>query len=155
MIRACRSAVLLLLLLSGCERDVQSDRPETGDSAQAAAVRYTVADFQALRYVEGDWRGSGYEGGPFYETYRFVDDTTIEMTAWTDSTMSVAREQSQYLLRDGSIRTSKGGRLQKVDEAGHHFRAESYGWIFSPVSPDRWTARVGPTTVYTMDRIVR
>lgn len=116
-------------------------------------MRYTLADFQALRYIEGDWRGSGYEGGPFYESYRFVDDSTIDMTAWTDSTMTVARERSQYLLRDGSIRTSKGGRLQTVDDSGHHFRAESYGWTFSPVSPDRWTARVGPTTVYTMDRI--
>lgn len=155
MNRSCRTATVFLLVCA-CGRDVHTDRAQSSDSAQAGTThRHTLADFQALRYLEGDWRGSGYEGGPFYESYRFVNDSTIEMTAWTDSTMTVAREQSQYLLRDGMIRTDKGARLLNVDEEGHHFQAASYGWTFSPVSPDRWRARVGPSTIYTMDRVVR
>jgi hypothetical protein len=121
----------------------------------AAEAVHTIADFQRLAYLEGDWRGSGYEGGPFYETYRLVNDSTIEMTAWTDSTMSSARDRSQYMLRDGVIGTADGGRLVAVDDEGHHFRRGSSGWTFRQLSPDRWTARVGPATTYTMDRIAR
>jgi hypothetical protein len=143
-----------LLLVWGCGQDARTDRAQPAGSG-TAAMQYSLADFQALRYLEGDWRGSGYEGGPFYETYRFADDSTIEMTAWTDSTMTVAQEHSQYLFRDGVIRTSKGALLTSVDEDGHHFETSSYGWTFTPATPDRWNARVGPSTVYTMDRIVR
>jgi hypothetical protein len=120
----------------------------------ADAVR-TIADFQGLAYLEGDWRGSGYEGGSFYETYHFVNDSTIEMTAWTDSTLSSSRDGSQYMLRDGVIRTADGGRLVGVDGEGHHFRRGSSAWTFRRVSPDRWMAQVGPSTIYTMDRIAR
>ena len=130
---------LLLLACNGQARD---------DTAT-----HSLADFQALRYLEGDWRGSGYEGGPFYESYRFVNDSTIEMTPWTDSTMTTPREQSQYMLREGVIGTSKGARLVSVNEDGHRFETTSYGWTFRQISPDRWTAQVGPSTVYTMDRI--
>lgn len=156
MKRSCSAAIILVTLLA-CGRGERTDQASS-DSAAAQSVdsaRHSLADFQALRYVEGDWRGSGYEGGPFYETYRFVDDSTIAMTAWTDSTMSNAREQSQYVFRDGIIRTDEDARLVKVDSAGHHFQAPGYAWTFSPVSADRWTARVGPSTIYTMDRLTK
>ena len=160
MIRFYGLAVFTLLVC-GCNRGVQNEPAESNvhasdsTSQPADTVRYSIADFQALRYLEGDWRGSGYEGGPFYETYQFVNDSTIGMTAWTDSTMTTAREQSQYMLRDGGIRTSKGARLTGVDDEGHHFRSSSYGWTFRRLTADRWEARVGPATTYTMDRIAR
>ena len=84
-----------------------------------------------------------------------MNDSTIEMTAWTDSTMTAEGKRSQYMLRDGVIHTSDGARLVSVDEDGHHFQGRSYGWTFKQVSPDRWTARVGPSTIYTMDRFAR
>ena len=118
-------------------------------------AQHETSDFQTLRYLEGDWRGSGYEGGLFYESYRFVNDSTIEMTAWTDSTMAVPRDQSQYMLRDGVIRTSEGARLARADADGHHFQGSSSSWTFRSVSPDRWTAQVGPSTTYTMDRVTK
>lgn len=148
---------VILLAIGACSSG--GDSPDTGGETSATSgaadtVRFTLADFQALRYVEGDWVGSGYAGGPFYESYRFVDDSTIEMTSWTDSTFATVNEQSQYLFRDGIIRTSKGARLVRIDD-GHHFQATSYSWTFRPVNADRWTAQVGPSTTYTMDRIVR
>ena len=151
--------VTLGLLLVGCERNAHDESATAADDGRVPAVsdtvRYSLADFQALRYVEGDWRGSGYDGGPFFETYRFVNDSTIEMTAWADSSMTAAREQSQYILRGGVIQTSKGARLVRVDQDGHRFEAASHGWTFRQESADRWTARVGPSTTYTMDRIAR
>jgi hypothetical protein len=161
MIRLRDVTVVFLVLGCGCRGDTDDERTappaRAGEPATAAAAasRHTVADFQLLRYLEGNWRGSGYAGGPFYESYGFLNDTTIDMTAWTDSTMTTARERTRYELRDGVIRTDKGARLVKVDQDGHHFAAASYGWTFRSVAPDRWTARVGPSTTYTMDRIVR
>ena len=148
------------LLMGACNGDAQrksTDQSEPNESAPQAieTSRRTLADFQTLRYLEGDWRGSGYQGGLFYESYRFVNDSTIEMTAWTDSTMATPREKSQYMFRDGVIRTGDGARLISVDDDGHHFKASSYSWTFRPVSADRWTAQVGPATTYTMDRVTK
>lgn len=151
--------VTVSLLISACSPDRPEDaeasaagQPDTTSSSVANAV-YTTADLGALRYLEGDWRGSGYEGGPFYESYRFVNDSTIEMTAWSDSTMTTARDHSEYALRDGVIQAGDGGRLVRVDQDGHHFRRGSSAWTFRSVSADRWTAQVGPSTTYTMDRM--
>lgn len=160
MIRFGRNA-LAFVLFCACSADGQDEPAEQPVQASESAtptpdtVRYTTADFQALRYLEGDWRGSGYEGGLFYETYRFVNDSTIEMTAWTDSTMSAASDRSEYALRDGVIRAGDGARLVRVDDEGHHFQGPSFGWTFRQVSSDRWTARVSASTTYTMDRIRR
>jgi hypothetical protein len=122
---------------------------------QQEASPHTIADFQALRFLEGHWRGSSYAGGPFFESYRFVNDSTVAMTAWSDSTMTTPGEEKRYQLRDGEIGTNDGARLVRVDSAGHTFERGSTRWTFRRVSPDRWTARVGQTTTYTMDRMNR
>jgi hypothetical protein len=150
---------IMYLLVSACSGDGRegspesaADQPGPADSTAGNAA-HTVADLQALRYLEGEWRGSGYEGGPFYESYRFVNDSTIEMTSWSDSTMTTPQERSEYALRNGVIRADNGGRLVRVDQDGHHFRRGSSAWTFRQVSADRWTAQVGPATTYTMDRL--
>lgn len=153
--------VMLSLLVSACSADGREGVPDSAAQppgpadSSAANVAHTIADLQTLRYLEGEWRGSGYEGGPFYESYRFVNDSTIEMTAWSDSTMTTPQERSEYALRNGVIRADNGGRLVRVDQDGHHFRRGSSTWTFRQVSPDRWTAQVGPSTTYTMDRMTR
>ena len=146
------SIMTMSLLCAACFDEGSDDAAESAARTNPTPA-YAVADFQALRYLEGDWRGTGYAGGPFYESYRFVNDSTIEMTAWSDSTMTAPRERSEYALRSGEIRTGSGGRLARVDENGHHFQSGSSTWTFRQVSPDRWTAQVGPSTTYTMDRI--
>lgn len=65
------------------------------------------------------------------------------------------RRWTATVLRNGVIGNDDGARLVRVDESGHHFEAESYGWTFRRVSADQWTAQVGPSTIYTMDRIIR
>jgi hypothetical protein len=116
--------IVAVLLLCGCQSGEQSKSAQATDAAgqPAAVARFTIADFQVLRYVEGDWRGSGPGADAFYESYRFTNDSTIEMIAWSDSTLTTQRETSQYLYRDGAIRTSAGARLVKADGEGHHFQ---------------------------------
>lgn len=71
------------------------------------------------------------------------------------TTMTTAREPQPYMLRNDVISTEKVARLVSVNEDGHRFQAASCAWTFRPVTPDRWTARVGPVTTYTMDRMAR
>lgn len=152
-----RGTALVVMVVGACSPSSQADRTLPGDASgdAASATHYTVSDFQRLRFLEGDWRGQGADTSRFYESYRFADDSTIDMTAWTDSTLTTAKERSQYMLRDGAIVTNSGGRLVSADSTGHHFQAPTYAWTFQSVSPDRWTARVSATTIYTMDRIAR
>ena len=37
----------------------------------------TTADLQKLRWIEGSWRGSGVDQAPFFERYRFENETTL------------------------------------------------------------------------------
>ena len=125
--------------------------------AQAVTpAKVTLADFAGLRFLEGSWKGSGYAPGPFYESYRFVNDSTIEMASWTDSTFAKKSDTAIYVFRNGEIRSGNGdAAVVRIDSLGYHFqRLNGQGrWVFRPISPDRWTATVNNgRTLYTLDR---
>ena len=122
---------------------------------------FTLAQFEALRFIEGDWKGSGYAPGPFYERYSFVDDSTMEMSAWDSTFTRQEGETNVYMFRGGRI-FSQGGKAAviRIDSLGYHFSslgARPHPWVFRRVSADRWTATLGAAgkTVYTMDRVRR
>ena len=127
--------------------------------AQAASpARVTLADFQGLRFLEGSWQGSGYQPGPFYESYRFVNDSTLEMAGWTDSTFTRKSDSTRYMFRNGEIRSGGGeAAVVRIDSLGYHFQrlsGQASGWVFRRISQDRWTATLNRgRTVYTLDRI--
>ncbi len=146
------------MLMGACERNASPPPPQVGDQnvvVPADTARFTLEEFRGLRFLEGSWRGQGTAGAPFFELYQFVDDSTIAMTAWRDSSMTNARENSRYMWRDGTVGTADGARLVRIDKDGFHFEAPTYRWSFQPESADRWLARVGPSTVYTMARVAR
>ena len=64
-----------------------------------------------------------------------------------------------YVFRGGEIRKDdRSAAVTHIDSLGYHFHTLSgrpYGWTFRRLSPDRWTARLSSTNVYTMDRIKR
>jgi hypothetical protein len=47
------------------------------------------SDFKNLRWVEGTWRGDavGTAEPPFFERYTFLDDSLIQVTFYSDSTL--------------------------------------------------------------------
>jgi hypothetical protein len=132
---------------------------QTATGSAPAAGKFTPAQFRGLRFLEGAWKGSGYAPGPFYETYRFLNDSTFEMTAWADSTLTRQKERAIYVFRGGEIRKEdRSAAVTHIDSLGYHFSTLSgrtYRWTFRRITADRWTATLGPTTVYTMDRIKR
>ena len=121
-----------------------------------APAKVTQADFAGLRFLEGSWKGSGYAPGPFFESYRFVNDSTIEMASWTDSTFAKKSDSTIYVFRNGEIRSRNGeAAVVRIDSLGYHFQRLNgqSRWVFRRISPDRWTATLNNgRTVYTLDR---
>ena len=101
--------VLSALVLSACARDTGADTGGAQASSGApvanatAAVRVTVDEFRQLRWLEGRWRGAEGAGAPFFESYRFVDDSTIQQFTWTDSTFSAASDTGLIRLRGDTV----------------------------------------------------
>jgi len=60
---------LLLLCITSCAigQQVQTPQPKL----------ITTVDLQQLRWIEGSWRGTGVDQAPFFERYRFENETTL------------------------------------------------------------------------------
>ena len=141
---------LVLVLLASCES------PRTD---------YTLEDFANLHWLEGSWRGQIPSGGHFYETYRLVDDSTIAMRGYEDSTFTRANDSADIVFRGGrvidrSTNAEYGAtRLDtgRVDFAPVDHDRNHFSWVRE--SPDRWTATLRPakgnTVVYPMVRVSR
>jgi len=176
-ILADKAIALVLASVLAC---ADSRDPRATDSARAAdrtdspgarpaatAAHFAVADFQKLRWLAGSWRGSMPNGGSFHEHYRVVDDSTIAMRSFSDSTFKQATDSSTIVLRDGVIASEGGGGsgsarwvATRLDSTGVHFapdRGAGNNFTFLRDSTDRWTATLnwpnGRNVVYRMRRV--
>ena len=130
-------ALLATLLVAGCAGESRTAADSTGANAPlpADAGTFSVTDFQQLRWMNGMWRGFMPDGGKFYERYRVLDDTTMVMHAFPDSTFGTPTDSSRILLRDGRVITD-GGSARWVAT-----RLDSVGVDFTPHygAPNRFT----------------
>jgi hypothetical protein len=107
-----------------------------------------TSDLRALQWIVGTWRGSGDGQSPFYERYRFVDDSTLLMEGFKDSTLAQITETTRYELRGGlfanagpadaaqwvAVRLTGGAvTFAPVRRARNRF-------TWKPVSADEWAA---------------
>ena len=135
-------------------------------ACEKPSLDVTPEQFQQLQWIVGTWRGSGGNYASFFEEYRNVDDSTIGMRSFSDSTLAVASDSSTIELRAGAIRSrSADGSYYDAIEftpTSVRFRrpgATNGGHTFVLVSDGEWTATLHPSdpqgqaTVYTMRRI--
>ncbi|HET7457295.1 MAG TPA: hypothetical protein VFJ74_06550 [Gemmatimonadaceae bacterium] len=117
-----------------------------------AGVPLTPADLAHLRWIEGTWRGSGSGQAPFYERYRFADDSTLVVESFADSTLGRVTDVTRFELRGGTLASTpnepKPGAARWV---ASRFAADS-AVTFAPLararnsftwrrdSADAWTA---------------
>jgi hypothetical protein len=103
--RACVAALVLTTVATAAHAQrASSPNPTTdpaGFVASAKPAVLTPKDLRALRWIEGTWRGSGGSQKPFYERYAFVDDSTLRMESFADSTLARVSETTFYELRGG------------------------------------------------------
>jgi hypothetical protein len=174
------AAVTSLATLSACRAEVRAaDSASSGASTAAAgtaaapatqaspAGSFTLADFAHLRYLDGSWRGKLPDGKYFYERYRIVDDSTIAMQGFSDSTYATVSDSSRIALR-GTTVASEGPASRweatRLDSTSVDFvsaRNSSSGFTWKRETADRWTATIRSTggdgqarsTVYNMERV--
>ena len=125
----------------------------------------SAADLKKLRWIEGSWRGSGVDQAPFFERYRFENDTTLLVDSFPDEGLDKVEDTSRYELKDGQF--GNGSYVSSgIDEQGINFEPvagkakNSFRW--ERVSADKWTAILkwraadGKSTrerIYNMERI--
>lgn len=120
-------------------------------------MKVTLAEFKRLKFLEGNWRGTGYKT-PFFEAYRFVNDSTIESSTSNDPTFAKLEPGSKIVFRNGSIYSEDNGRanwaVTRIDGDGYRFTAINRPgfFVWKSVTPKEWTAALGNGTVYRMHR---
>src|SRR5829696_7538655 len=100
MIMMCKviiTAVLLVLLFAACQRspDAQTNRSD--------AKNFSTADIAKLRWIEGTWRGSGTDQAPFFERYRFENESTLAVDSFPNEKLDKIGETSRFELKDGQF----------------------------------------------------
>jgi len=135
--------------------------------AQRPAVRATLAQFRELHWLTGRWRGSGGAYPAFFEEYRAVNDSTILMRGFADSTFRTATDSSLIQLREGVVSTqSARAPSVAIELSADRVRfaragSDRGGYTWRRVSADQWTATLhavtpdGAETVYVMRRVRR
>jgi hypothetical protein len=132
--------------------------------AQSPAAHVTRQQFHQLQWIVGSWRGGGGAYPAFFEEYRVIDDSTLQMRAYSDSTFRVATDSSTIEWRTASVQSrSARSTYVAIELAPTSVRfirpgMTSGGHTFARVSADEWTATLHPSapggraTVYTMRR---
>ena len=166
--------ILLALALAACSTQqappdsaavTPASEPAASASAAAAAqpplATVTREQFAQLRWLEGTWRGTGVGQAPFYERYRVVNDTTIHMESFDDSTLTTTSGESDIVLTGGQVlNRGEGGRASgavRVDANAIEFVPAPNGFAFTwrrGATPDEWIAEIGAQKdrTYTLRR---
>src|SRR4051812_48826832 len=114
---------------------------------------FSSSDLGKLHWLEGNWHGTAPGERDFFERYRFVTDSTIEITYFSDSTLTRPTNSGRVYLSVGRIYHTVGPSrwgATKVDQGGIFFIPQlnarnTFSW--SMTSPNEWTAtlRTGAT----------
>ena len=163
------SLVILMALAASAGAQSNSAAPAATTQAKPSPspLQITVADLAKLRWIEGNWRGTGGGVPTFYERYKFENDSTLLVETLTDETFSKVSEEGRFELKDGHFGKSEG-------ESGSVATAfDDNSITFSPLGKARnsfrfqresdnswkailnWTGKDGAPKerVYTMERM--
>jgi hypothetical protein len=132
----------------------------------APRTRFGSSDLKKLQWIEGRWRGEAPGQNPFFEQYRFVNDSTLEITYFADSAFANSSGRGRVYLSVGRVYHVSGpGQwgASHIDDSGVFFVPErnasnSVSWVVK--SPDLWIATLRSSatgqeqvTIYQMHRI--
>jgi hypothetical protein len=141
----------VVLVLAGCSKKDAEQPPKDFSNpavpAQPVPAKFALADFQMLRYLEGVWKGTD-QGNSFYESYHFVNDSTILQANHTDSTFKTKSDSALIMFRNGAVIDSgfRGGVMyaaEKLDSSIVDFRASpTYHFTWEPAGKDAWKATI-------------
>ena len=159
----------LLVAAHACgdrDTDDAAAAPEVAESRNVEPAPVSAEQFASMGWLVGQWRGSGGQYPAFYESYTRVNDSTIQMKAWADSTFAVATDSSEITWRAGAVQSSSDGKVQNVlvrigGDSLHFAKVTGQGgdFVWARETPDRWTAILGSArdgqqpTIYRLERV--
>lgn len=173
------SAALLVLIstisinIAGCSRlkshyaahNTASSSPSPAASPAPSPVLVTVVDLAKLRWIVGTWRGTGGGVLPFYERYRFENESTLVVETLADESLSKVNDISRFVLMDGHFgygNGTSGSVVIALDDNGITFAPLGKGNFFrwQRESDNSWKAILNWTDksgapkerVYLMER---
>ena len=141
-------------------------RSTRAQAPQNSGTPFGISDFAKLRWLEGTWRGTSPGESSVYERYHFVNDSTIEITYYSDSALDRPSGSGRVYLTVGRIYHTFGpGRwgASRIDKSSVYFVPQvnarnTFSWAYQ--GPNAWTAtrRSGASgremvTVYQMHRM--
>jgi hypothetical protein len=81
----------------------QTSESQTSTPQPATPARVSAADLSKLRWIEGTWRGTGDVEAPFFERYRFENDSTLAVDGFEDETVGKVTEMTRFELKGGEF----------------------------------------------------
>jgi hypothetical protein len=106
-------ALVALINFAACAKTesqpAAQSSPAPAASASPVPKQITPAELAKLRWIEGTWRGTGGDVPPFFERYKFENDTTLLVETLADETLSKVSDQSRFELKDGHFGYSADG----------------------------------------------
>jgi hypothetical protein len=160
-----RNALFCLIAVVAC-----GGEPEPPAApAEIAPIQVSADQFKSLKWLEGKWRGTLNDTMPFYEEYRFMNDSSIATISYVDSTMKPPKDSGKIELRAGVVANGRiGGErwyvLTAIDSVSAHFEPRgnaSNAFTWRRESDRSWIATLGwrgPTgtqnqRIYAMKRL--
>ncbi len=141
-----------LVLTAGCNKPAADSTSQSKPSAatpaatpSASPVPITAAELQKLKWIEGTWRGTGDVDKPFYERYRFENDSTLLIESFDDEKLEKVSDVSRYELRNGQFGNTGDVRwvATKFDDKSITFSPVAKArnsFIWASESKDLWKA---------------
>ena len=129
-------ASLGILSDAGCARNPAAKSAPGASPQKPILKNITTADLAKLRWIEGSWRGTGDIDKPFYERYKFENETTLAVESFDDDKFSKATDVSRFELKDGEFGSTGPNGSRSAASA-----IDANSVTFEPVAKSRNTFR--------------
>lgn len=86
-----------------CNKISSSNGPQAAPSPTVTAKPLTNADLRKLRWIEGSWRGTGDDQAPFYERYKFENDSTLAVETLDGEKQDKVTDVTRFELKEGQF----------------------------------------------------
>ena len=158
---------LILFCVAACSTNSSQQTQNPQAQASPSPANMTVTDLAKLRWIEGSWKGTGDIDKPFYERYKFENDTTLLSEGIEDESFTKVTEASRFVLKDGMFAKAGDGPgyyATAIDDKSISFAPRggaNNSFVWERESADVWKATLKWTDksgtpkqrVYRMDRV--
>jgi len=151
---------------SAAQNAASQSSPVASVTRSPVPKQITPADLTKLRWIEGAWRGTGGEVPPFYERYKFENESTLLVETLEDESLSKVTDVSRFELKDGHFGSgtdASGSVATALDDNSISFAPLGKGnfFRFQRESDNSWKAILNWTDkngapkerVYLMERL--